>query len=67
MGPKTSKIPESASREMKRKIHGKFNPKERIRIILDGLKGEDSIAALCRREGIAFRSICKTIPISKYL
>ncbi|MEL6667195.1 MAG: transposase, partial [Pseudomonadota bacterium] len=26
---------------------------EKIRIVLDGLKGEDSIAELCRREGIA--------------
>ena len=28
-------------------------PEEKIRIVLDGLKGEDSIAELCRREGIA--------------
>ncbi len=28
-------------------------PIEKIRIVLDGLRGEDSIAALCRREGIA--------------
>ena len=28
-------------------------PEEKIRIILEGLKGEDSIAAICRREGIA--------------
>ena len=26
---------------------------EKIRIVLDGLRGEDSIAELCRREGIA--------------
>ena len=40
-------------REIKRKTRRKFNPEERIRIILEGLKGEDSIAAICRREGIA--------------
>jgi transposase len=28
-------------------------PKEKIRIVLAGLRGEESIAALCRREGIA--------------
>jgi len=28
-------------------------PEEKIRIVLEGLRGEDSIAALCRREGIA--------------
>ena len=42
-----------ASREIKRKTRRKFNSEERIRIILEGLKGEDSIAAICRREGIA--------------
>ena len=53
MKPKTSKNPESVVREIKRKTHRKFTPEERIRIILEGLKGEDSIAAICRRECIA--------------
>jgi transposase len=53
MGPKTRKSPESVVREIKRKTRRKFNSEEKIRIILEGLKGEDSIAAICRREGIA--------------
>ena len=53
MDSKTSKGPESVVREIKRKTRRKFNPEEKIRIILEGLKGEDSIAAICRREGIA--------------
>jgi len=53
MEPKTSKSSESVVREIKRKTRRKFNSEERIRIILEGLKGEDSIAAICRREGIA--------------
>jgi transposase len=53
MKPKTRQSPESVVREIKRKTRRKFNPEERIRIILEGLKGEDSIAAICRREGIA--------------
>ncbi len=53
MKPKTNQSPESVVREIKRKTRRKFNPEERIRIILEGLKGEDSIAAICRREGIA--------------
>ena len=53
MEPKTNKSPESVVREIKRKTRRKFNPEEKIRIILEGLKGEDSIAAICRREGIA--------------
>jgi transposase len=53
MEPKTSKNPESVVREIKRKTRRKFNSEEKIRIILEGLKGEESIAAICRREGIA--------------
>ena len=53
MEPKTSKSPKFVVREIKRKTRRKFNSEERIRIILEGLKGEDSIAAICRREGIA--------------
>jgi transposase len=52
MRPKTKQSPESVVREIKRKTRRKFNPEERIRIILEGLKGEDSIAAICRRDGI---------------
>ena len=37
-------------RRATRKIH---NAEEKIRIVLAGLRGEDSIAELCRREGIA--------------
>jgi len=37
-----------------RKSHG-----ERIRIVLDGLRGEDSIAELCRRKGISQGIYCK--------
>jgi len=51
--PKASKNPESVVRKIKRKTRRKFNSEEKIRIILEGLKGEDSIAAICRREGIA--------------
>lgn len=53
MKPKTQKSPESVVREIKRKTRRKFNSEEQIRIILEGLKGEDSIAEICRREGIA--------------
>jgi transposase len=53
MKPKTNRSPESVVREIKRKTRRKFNSEEKIRIILEGLKGEESIAAICRREGIA--------------
>ena len=53
MKPKAKQGPESVVREIKRKTRRKFNPEEKIRIILEGLRGEDSIASICRREGIA--------------
>ena len=43
MAPKTSKRPESVVREIIRKTRRKFNPEEKIRIILEGLKGEEYI------------------------
>ena len=53
MKPRTKRNPESVVREIKRNIRRKFKPDEKIRIILEGLKGEDSISEICRREGIA--------------
>jgi len=43
---------ESKVREIKRAAKRKFSAEEKIRIVLEGLRGEDSIAALCRRESI---------------
>ncbi len=44
--------PESVVRDIKRKTRRKFSSEEKIRIVLEGLKGEESIASICRREGI---------------
>ncbi len=44
---------EAAVREIRRRTRRKFSPEEKIRIVLDGLRGEQSVAELCRREGIA--------------
>jgi transposase len=40
-------------KEIKRKTRRQFSAQEKIRIVLDGLRGEISISELCRREGIA--------------
>ena len=45
--------PERVVREIKRKTRRRFSAEEKIRIVLEGLKGEDTIAGLCRREGIS--------------
>ena len=36
-----------------RKTRKHYSAEEKIRVVLAGLRGEESIAALCRREGIA--------------
>ena len=53
MGPKAKQDPEFLVKEIKRNTRRKFNLEEKIRIILEGLRGEDSIANICRKEGIA--------------
>ena len=47
------KSAESLVRDIKRKTRRKFSSEEKIRIVIEGLRGEMSIAELCRREGIA--------------
>jgi len=44
---------EAAVREIRRRTRRKFAPEEKVRIVLEGLRGEQSISELCRREGIA--------------
>ena len=46
--PSTEKI----VRDIKRKTRRKYSSEEKIRIVLEGLRGETSIAEICRREGI---------------
>ena len=44
---------EKIVKDIRRATRKQYSAEEKIRIVLDGLKGEDSIAELCRREGIA--------------
>ena len=43
---------EKTVRDIRRATRRRFASEEKIRIVLEGLRGEDSIAELCRREGI---------------
>jgi len=43
---------EKAVREIRRATRRQYSAEEKIRIVLEGLRGEDSIAELCRKEGI---------------
>ena len=49
---KSKTSPEKIVREIKRKTRRKFTAEEKIRIVLEGLRGEESITDLCRKEGI---------------
>jgi transposase len=44
---------EKAIKDIRRATRKRYSAEEKIRIVLEGLRGEDSIAVLCRREGIA--------------
>ncbi len=44
---------ERTIKDIRRKTRKRYSSEEKIRIVLAGLRGEDSIAELCRREGIA--------------
>ncbi len=43
---------EKTVRDIRRKTRRRYSAEEKIRIVLEGLRGEDSIAELCRKEGI---------------
>jgi transposase len=51
--PTSAKEPaETVVKEIRRATRKHYSAEEKIRIVLEGLRGEDSIAELCRREGI---------------
>jgi transposase len=55
MGQKSGPAKEPAEqvvKQIRRATRRQFSAEEKIRIVLSGLRGEDSIAELCRREGI---------------
>ena len=52
MSARSSQSPESVVKEIRRNTRRKYTSEEKIRIVLEGLKGEVSITELCRREGI---------------
>jgi hypothetical protein len=44
-------------KDIKRRTRKQYSAEEKIRIVLDGLRGEDSIAELCRREKATSRRL----------
>ena len=49
----TKKPAEQMVKDIRRATRRHFSAEDKIRIVLDGLRGDDSIAELCRKEGIA--------------
>ena len=43
---------ESVVKDIRRRTRTKYSSEEKIRIVLEGIRGEESIANLCRREGM---------------
>ena len=40
------------AKDIRRATRRHFSAEDKIRIVLEGLRGDDSIAELCRKEGI---------------
>jgi len=50
--PTPATFPDSVVREIKRRTRKKYSSEEKIRIVLEGLRGETAITEMCRKEGI---------------
>ena len=54
MARKTTKSSaKNTVRNIRRKSRKRYSGEEKIRIVLEGLRGEETVAELCRREGIS--------------
>jgi transposase len=51
--PSAKEPAERVLKDIRRATRKHYSAEDKIRIVLEGLRGEDSIAELCRREGIA--------------
>lgn len=52
MSEETTAAVEATVREIRRRTRKKYSAEEKVRIVLEGLRGESTVAELCRREGI---------------
>jgi len=53
------KTMEASVRSVRRATRKKYTAEEKVRIVLEGLRGESMIAELCRKEGIQPNLYCK--------
>ena len=59
MNRKKNSTAESYVRDLKRKTRRKFSTEEKIRIVIEGLRGEETISSLCRKEQISQQTYYK--------
>jgi transposase len=52
VGRPRKRTAEAVVKDIRRQTRRKFGSEEKIRIVLEGLKGEESISEICRKEGI---------------
>ena len=50
---------EKTVRDIRRVTRRQYSAEDKVRIVIAGLRGEDSIAELCRREGIVQNLYCR--------
>ena len=55
--PAAKPPPEKVVRDIRRATRRHHSVEDKIRIVLEGLRGEESIAALCRRKAIAEQAL----------
>ena len=61
--PEPVKAPaEQIVKDIRRATRRHFSAEEKIRVVLEGLRGEESIAELCRRQGIASLRLVEGVP-----
>ena len=66
--PETSKdAADKLVKSIRRKTRQTYSAEEKIRIVLAGLRGEQSISVLCRREGIAEGKIRKLDEMTSWI
>ena len=57
---KSSKAPaEQVVKDIRRQTRRHFSAEDKIRIVLEGLRGDDRIAEYCRKNGIAWNLYCR--------
>ena len=65
-GP-TKKPAEAVLKDIRRATRRQFSAEEKIRIVLEGLRGEESIAELCRREAGALKEAVADLTLENRL